>query len=624
MATTIAELNVKITSDMQKIQKDLSSLKTGLDQSSKQAKQSAMNVGGAIKSMAGFLAAAGIAKFGVELVKLAGELDTVKTAFSNLAAGAQGGSQGLLEAVQTATRGTVSELDIMKSSNLALQLMGEGVAEYLPQMAEIATKTARAQGVSASQMLNDIVVASGRQSVMILDNLGISSVTAGMYMEEYAAKLGKTREELSGTEKRAAFFYATMKAGSEITKKSGTDALTFGETLQVIKAGLLDFGGFIAEKITPALRAVGEGMAYIAKQARGLEKELTKGNQEVERYVTANKNTIEKSKFKYDDEWQVKEIDAAGNVVRMWTESAKKINKAKASISAPPTSGGVPGAGAQSPTDWLDDILTKSQEIETQLKKQNEELRTLALSTMSDTISNIGGLWQEYTNNRQSALDYERTREMERISEQYEAEKANIEATIGDKKERDAALKALDEKRARDEKKLNEKIEKEKRKVAHDAAKIQRGIDLAQAVSNTALGISNIWARWGELPMVAGALTAIFGAVNAAQIALIAARPLPPLAEGGYFQGPAIIGEAGREFALPLDGDQGRTAMREMADAILDQIASRADRSPTIDRANTSGAGGGNVYLDGALVGKWISDQSANGGFQIHQRVIVS
>ncbi|HSW63705.1 MAG TPA: hypothetical protein VLH56_10415, partial [Dissulfurispiraceae bacterium] len=244
--------------------------------------------------------------------------------------------------------------------------------------------------------------------------------------------------------------------------------------------------------------------------------------------------------------------------------------------------------------------------------------------TMSQTIGSLSSLWQTYNSNRLAALDYEQQREQEKIAAAYDAEKANIEATVTDKKERDAALKALDEKRARDEKKLTEKIEKEKRKVNYEAAKIQKGMDIAQATSNAALGIANVWAHWSHNPVVAGILTALTASITAAQIALIAARPLPPLAEGGYFQGPAIIGEAGREFALPLDGDQGRTAMREMADAILDQIASRADRSPTIDRANTSSAGGGNVYLDGALVGKWISDQSANGGFQINKRVIVS
>jgi len=279
-----------------------------------------------------------------ELVKFAGEIDTVKTAFKGLTSSITGGGSTLVSSMKTMSRGTISELDIMKSSNLALQLMGEDVAKMLPQMAEIATKTARAQGVEASQMLQDIVVASGRQSVQILDNLGISSVQAGKYMEEYAQSLGKTRDKLTDTEKSAAFFYATMKAGGELSKKSGDNALTFGESLQKLKASLTDFAMYVADKVTPALTSISNGIIYILEQANKLERELTKGNQTVERYVTAGKNIIEKSKFKYDDTWQFKEIDAAGNVVRMWTEAVDKVADAKKKISTPTSSSNI-GAG---------------------------------------------------------------------------------------------------------------------------------------------------------------------------------------------------------------------------------------------------------------------------------------
>jgi len=194
-----------------------------------------------------------LAKF---FIDLAGRFDDVSTSFNKLTAGVEGGSQGLLKSIQTAAKGTVSQLDIMKSSNLAITLMGEEVAEYLPRMMEIARSTAATQGVEVSQMYNDIIVASGRQSVMILDNLGISSVTAGKFMEEYAKKLGKTRMTLDDTQKRAAFFYAVMKAGGEIVDKTGADTLTFGQRIQAIKASAEDAATTLVKKMLPGMEAL--------------------------------------------------------------------------------------------------------------------------------------------------------------------------------------------------------------------------------------------------------------------------------------------------------------------------------------------------------------------------------
>lgn len=189
-------------------------------------------------------------------VEFAGKLDSVSKSFEKLAAGAQEGSDGLLAAMRASSKGTIDNLSIMESSNLAVKLMGDKVLDYLPEMARIATATAKTQGVSASQMLNDIVVASGRQSVMILDNLGISSVQAGKYMEEYARKLGKTREQLTTSEKSAAFFYATMKAGGDIIKKTGDDTLSLGQQIEKTKANLTNMAEVLARAVTPALLAV--------------------------------------------------------------------------------------------------------------------------------------------------------------------------------------------------------------------------------------------------------------------------------------------------------------------------------------------------------------------------------
>ena len=250
------EIILKLTADNQQLKAKLDESKKVVDKTTKDIEHSGSKIASVLKSfgaaVAGYL--------GVQLIKnlanTAKEVNEVSKSFENLAASAEGGAKGLLEAMKKASKGTITEIDIMKSANLAMQLMGEDVIKYLPKMAEIATGVARAQGVEASQMLSDIVRASGRQSVMILDNLGVSSVRAGQLMEEYAQKLGKTRDQLTESEKSAAFFYATMKAGEEVLQRSGGATEDFSTRLERFNATVKNLSDNIAKLMLPILDAL--------------------------------------------------------------------------------------------------------------------------------------------------------------------------------------------------------------------------------------------------------------------------------------------------------------------------------------------------------------------------------
>jgi hypothetical protein len=253
-------------------------------------------------------------------------------------------------------------------------------------------------------------------------------------------------------------------------------------------------------------------------------------------------------------------------------------------------------------------------------RKQVEQQANLAiaqqaLSAMQGLTSQLGGVFNQYMTNRTMALDNEQYRANERIAAEYEAAKANIESTVLDEREKAEKLKALDEKRARDEKKLQEKIEKEKRKLARESAIYQKAIGITQSIINTSLGVTAAMARVEMFPfnMV---LAGMIGALGAAQTALIAAQPLPAMAQGGLFMGPAIVAEKGREMALPLDGEEGRAAIREMAAGILDTLA-------TAERGTQPQSGaGGSVYLDGKYVGEWINSALDNGQIVVPARVV--
>jgi hypothetical protein len=221
-----------------------------------------------VRDLAGMVGVA-VEKVG-EFVKYAGKIDSVSSAFNSLAASAGKSGQSIIEGMTKATRGTVDTMKEMEAANLAINLMGSQVVTKLPMLAEIAMAAARSSGKEVSEMLNDVIVASGRQSVMILDNLGISSSVAAKYQEEYARKLGKTREQLDETQKSAAFFYAVEKAGGELVQKMNLDTLTLGENLQKLGATSKNVADDFTTKLNPALN----NLAQDANRSSGIFREM--------------------------------------------------------------------------------------------------------------------------------------------------------------------------------------------------------------------------------------------------------------------------------------------------------------------------------------------------------------
>ena len=90
------------------------------------------------------------------------------------------------------------------------------------------------------------------------------------------------------------------------------------------------------------------------------------------------------------------------------------------------------------------------------------------------------------------------------------------------------------------------KFDKKKAELEYKAAKRQRDMQIAQAIANTALAITQVWVKPG-FPM-AIPLTAVVAGMGALQVATILRQPLPevPGAEDGYY--PTIREQDGKMF----------------------------------------------------------------------------
>ena len=119
-----------------------------------------------------------IRQFATEAVELANQAEGVKVAFDRL------NDPQLLSKLQTATSGTVDDLKLMqvavKAKNFRIPM------DVLAKGLEFAQRRAQDTGESVDYMVDSFVTGLGRESVKILDNLGISTIE----LQEKTKELG--------------------------------------------------------------------------------------------------------------------------------------------------------------------------------------------------------------------------------------------------------------------------------------------------------------------------------------------------------------------------------------------------------------------------------------------------
>lgn len=229
--------SAKVRADINGVNKEVE--KTGKDGSKnvdsfKQAFTDLAVVTGSVT--AGIVAMKKVIEFGRE----GAQLQRLEDAGYSLAASMDSNMRDIISAVQAASLGTVSEMDIIQSTNRAMMLGLGADAEQLANLMEIAAFRARAMGISTTQAFNDIVTGIGRQSPLILDNLGIVIDSNRIY-EEYALKIGTSKDKLEEHQKTQALFNDVLETGNAMMATQNGLVLDNAGQWEKLDASLKDY-----------------------------------------------------------------------------------------------------------------------------------------------------------------------------------------------------------------------------------------------------------------------------------------------------------------------------------------------------------------------------------------------
>lgn len=146
------------------------------------------------------------------------QLDAMRQGFKNLQDAAGYTADVSLQKLRTATRGLVSDVELMKAANLALTLGVDDGTDSFDQLAAAGTKIGRSLGLTATKAVESLTLGIGRQSTQVLDNLGVIVKAEAAYLK-YAEAHGIVGRELTQEEKRMAFVTTAIEA---INKKAAT------------------------------------------------------------------------------------------------------------------------------------------------------------------------------------------------------------------------------------------------------------------------------------------------------------------------------------------------------------------------------------------------------------------
>ena len=209
----------------------------------------------------------------IEFAKQAAKVADMSRAFTTLSGTGENAALAVSK-ISRAVKGTMSEMDLFKQSNNAMILGVTRNTDEMAEMFKIAQTLGAALGVDTPNAVESLITGIGRQSRLMLDNIGII-VKADEAYKDYADRLDKTVDQLTDAEKKQAFFTAAMESARTKAAELGNQQLTARDQFNKFNATMSDFTNFIGEKTSPIVLSFFNSFGEILQRLTETDLETT-------------------------------------------------------------------------------------------------------------------------------------------------------------------------------------------------------------------------------------------------------------------------------------------------------------------------------------------------------------
>ena len=197
----------------------------------------------------------------------ASQLEALETAFNTLSGGGENASTSLNKLKQ-ATDGTVTSMDLFQQANNAMILGVTKNSDEMAEMFDMAQRLGRALGRDTRSSIESFVTGVGRQSRLMLDNIGLI-VKAEVAYKAFAKEVGKNADELDEMERKQAFLNASLFAGEEALRSLGAETLSSADKLQQMSTELIEVRQQIGEELLPFVLEATKAVKEFAENIDG-------------------------------------------------------------------------------------------------------------------------------------------------------------------------------------------------------------------------------------------------------------------------------------------------------------------------------------------------------------------
>ena len=199
-------------------------------------------------------------------IQMSAEMEGVGRGFDNLAK-SSGFSTGAFNKFKAATDGTVGSLELMKQANNAMLLGITDSEDQMANMFDVAQRLGQSLGLDTVQAVESLVTGLGRQSKLMLDNLGIMVNTQQAY-DNYAASIGKTSSQLTDQERKTAFTNAAMKEANSLVAQLGEEQLSTKDSINQVATAAGDLAIKFGDVLAPAVQDVASFLVDIIENTQ--------------------------------------------------------------------------------------------------------------------------------------------------------------------------------------------------------------------------------------------------------------------------------------------------------------------------------------------------------------------
>ena len=190
----------------------------------------------------------------IQFGRQAAQLESVERAFNNLSGGTNKATIAI-DKLRAATNDTVSDFDLFQQANNAMILGVSNNADEMARLFDMAQRLGRAMGVDTRRSVESLITGIGRQSRLMLDNLGIIVSSEKAY-QKFADENGILASALTDAQKKQAFFNEALRQGESALLKTGDEVISSQDKIDQLGSAFINLNSRIGElvfQLTPLI-----------------------------------------------------------------------------------------------------------------------------------------------------------------------------------------------------------------------------------------------------------------------------------------------------------------------------------------------------------------------------------